>query len=176
MKHTTLLLSISISLVFTAYGQNSNTTHPTTQTEHQMNNYSVKGSIQINATPSKIWDVLTKPEMIVRYTGSLTHTDWEVGSPITWEGEMQGVMYENKGEVLENEPNSLLRYTYWSGLGGDADLPENYSEITYTLKPVDENTVELTYSRIKIPTEMEKQIFEMHLQSMLEEIRNLSKK
>ncbi len=108
------------------------------------------------------------------YNGSKTQTDWSIGSPIIWEGELQGTKYKNKGKVLDNIPNRLLRFTYWSGMGGDADLPENYSEITYSLNLLDDNSVELTYSRIKIPTALEKQIFEEHLQSMLGEIKRLS--
>ena len=139
-----------------------------------MENNSVKGSIRINAPLSKIWDTLVNPEKIALYTGSATRTDWIKGSPVTWSGEMHGTKYQNKGVVLENTPNKLLRYTYWSGMGGDADLPENYSEITYTLKPVDNNCAELSYSRIKIPTVLEKQIFDGHLHSMLEEIKRIS--
>jgi uncharacterized protein YndB with AHSA1/START domain len=139
-----------------------------------MDNSSVNGSIKINAPLSKIWDTLINPEKIALYTGSAIHTDWKKGSPVTWLGEMHGTKYQNKGVVLENTPNRLLRFTYWSGMGGDVDLPENYSEITYALKPIDNNVVELSYSRIKIPTALEKQIFDGHIQSMLEEIKRLS--
>lgn len=134
----------------------------------------VNGNIIINAKSSKIWDILTNPDKIKLYTGSTTKSDWQVGSAITWSGEMHGVKFENKGKVLENKPNQLLRYTYWSGMGGDTDLPENYSEITYTLKQIDDNSIELTYSRIKIATEIETQIFQGHIQSMLSEIKKLS--
>lgn len=139
-----------------------------------MENLSVTGSIQINTNLSKIWEVLTNPDKIILYTGSSTTTDWKKGSPITWSGEMQGMSYLNKGNVLENIPNQLLRFTYWSGMGGDPDLPENYSEITYTLTPTNDNSTELTYSRIKIPTALEQQIFAGHLQFMLEEIKKLA--
>jgi uncharacterized protein YndB with AHSA1/START domain len=140
-----------------------------------MNNSSVKATIIINAPASKIWDVLTNPDKIVLYTGSHIRTDWKVDSPITWEGEMHEAKFLNKGNVLENISNTLLRFTYWSGMGGDKDSPENYSEITYTLKQAD-NSVEFTYSRINIATEIETQIFQGHIQSMLEEIKILSEK
>ncbi len=139
-----------------------------------MENNSVQGSIIINATPAKLWDVLTNPDKIVLYTGSMTQTDWAKDSPITWSGEMHGTKFQNKGQVLENIPGSHLRYTYWSGMGGDADLPENYSEITYTLKPMGADQVELSYARIKIPTDLETQIFQGHLPSMLAEIKKLA--
>jgi uncharacterized protein YndB with AHSA1/START domain len=139
-----------------------------------MDNNVVYGSIKINAALSKIWDTLTNPARIALYTGSAIHTDWKKSSPITWSGEMHGTKYQNKGKVLENTPNKLLRFTYWSGMGGDSDLAENYSEITYTLSQVGDNIAELTYSRIKIPTVLEKQIFDGHIQSMLEEIKRIS--
>jgi uncharacterized protein YndB with AHSA1/START domain len=139
-----------------------------------MESYSVKGSIKILAPLAKIWDVLTDPDKIILYTGSKTETDWQPGSQIVWFGEMQGLKYQNKGKVLENKPNRLLKFTYWSGIGGDADLPENHSEILYTLNPMDDHSTELSYSRIKIPTSVEKQIFEQHLPFMLEEIKKLA--
>lgn len=139
-----------------------------------MKNNSVNGGITIHASTASIWNALINPDKIVLYTGSNTITDWEIGSPITWSGEMHGSKYENKGEVLEKVPNQILRYSYWSGMGGDTDLPENYSEITFTLKQSSDNSVELTYSRIKIPTEMETQIFQQHIQSMLEEIKRIA--
>lgn len=87
---------------------------------------------------------------------------------------MHGTKFQNKGQVLENIPNGVLRFTYWSGMGGDADLPENYSVITYSLSRENDNSVELSYSRIKIATEIETQIFQGHIQFMLEEIKRLS--
>ena len=139
-----------------------------------MDNMSIKSQITINATPAKVWNVLTDPEKILQYIGSQTITDWVAGSPITWEGEMQGMKFQNKGTVLENIFNERHKFTYWSGMGGDVDEPGNYSEITYSLKPLNDRQTEFKYFREKIPTLIEKQIFEGHLQSMLEEIKRLS--
>lgn len=139
-----------------------------------MDNNSIQASITIQASQEKVWDVLTNADKIRKYVGSDTKTDWAVGSPISWSGDMQGITYQNKGQVLENKPHSLLKFTYWSGMGGDADLPENYSEITYTLKPLAGGSVELTYSRVKIPTVIEKEVFESQLPAMLEEIKKLA--
>ncbi|MEX0965715.1 MAG: SRPBCC domain-containing protein [Bacteroidia bacterium] len=139
-----------------------------------MESNTVNASIKINATPSQVWEVLTNPEKIALYTGSKVETDWKAGSPISWTGEMQGAPYKNKGEVLEIRPASLLRHTFWTGMGGDADQPENYSEVAYTINEVPDNAVELTYSRTKIATETEVQIFQAHIRTMLEEIKRLS--
>ncbi|MEX2380570.1 MAG: SRPBCC domain-containing protein [Vicingaceae bacterium] len=139
-----------------------------------MENYSVNASIKINATAVQVWNVLTNPEKISQFTGSKIQTDWKVGSAIRWTGEMQGTPYENKGKVLEAKPNSLLRHSFWTGMGGDADEAENYSEVSYTIKQLESDTVELIYSRINIATEMEAEMFQQHIQSMLEEIKRLS--
>lgn len=139
-----------------------------------MENNSVRSSIVIHTEVSKVWNTLTDPGKIALYLGAQTHTDWAAGSPITWEGEMHGARFQNKGQVLENKKYKLLRFTYWSGMGGDADLPENYSEITYTLNPLDEGATVLTYERVKIPTAIEQQIFEAHLPSMLETIKQVA--
>jgi uncharacterized protein YndB with AHSA1/START domain len=139
-----------------------------------MENNSIRESIIIKASAPIIWDILINPEKIKLYIGSATTTDWAVGSPISWEGEMQGMTYNNKGKVLENVPHNRLRYTFWSGMGGDIDLPENYSEITFELKPLGNGSVELVYSREKIPTEIEKEVFEQNLPSMLQEIKRLA--
>lgn len=139
-----------------------------------MTQHLVIGSIIINAPAATIWEALTNPEKIVLYTGSNTITDWHIDSSISWKGEMHGMPFENKGKILEVKSNQLLKYTYWSGMGGDADLPENYSEITYYLTPIDNNNIELKYTRINIPTEIETQIFQGHIQSMLGEIKKLS--
>ncbi len=171
MKHKIKLLTLCISIVMSAFGQ-TNTVK--SKSNHKMENNSVKASIKINATPSQLWNVLTTPEKISQFTGSKVETDWNVGSTISWSGEMQGTPYKNKGKILELKPNKLLRHSFWTGMGGDADQPENYSEVSYSIKQLENNTIELTYSRIKIATEMEAQMFQQHIQSMLDEIKRLS--
>ena len=139
-----------------------------------MENDSVEDSVVIKASPSTIWDLLISPEKIKLYIVAAAKTDWAIGSSISWEGEMQGMTYHNKGRVLENVPASRLKYTFWSGMGGDVDLLENYSEITFVLNPLDDGLVKLTYTRKNIPTEIEKEVFEQNLPSMLQEIKRLA--
>jgi uncharacterized protein YndB with AHSA1/START domain len=93
-----------------------------------------KTSITINAPKSKVWDALTKPELIKQYLfGTEVTTDWQVGSPIIYKGIWEGKAYEDKGKVLENEPEKLLVSTFWSALSGKPDLPENYQTVRYEL-------------------------------------------
>ena len=95
-------------------------------------------SITVKAPPSRVWEALTKPELVKQYLyGTDVTTDWRVGSPITYKGVWEGKPYEDKGKVLEVVPDRLLVSTYWSGLSGTADVPENYVTVRYEIAPVD---------------------------------------
>lgn len=174
MKRSITYFTLCIAFAISAFGQTKSGEHQISKTINKMDKNSVNASIKINATPLHVWNVLTNPDKIMLFTGSKVETDWKVGSLIIWSGEMQGTPYKNKGEVLEVKPEHILSHTFWTGMGGDADQPENYSVVTYTINQVDDMTVELTYSRTKIATEMETQIFHAHVQSMLEEIKRIS--
>jgi uncharacterized protein YndB with AHSA1/START domain len=107
----------------------------------------VKGSfvaekrITIDASAEAVWQALTDPELVKQYLhGTNMETDWEVGGPITWKGEWKGQSYEDKGTVLEVEPNKRLKNTHWSPMGGSEDKPENYHTVTYELDEQDGKT------------------------------------
>ena len=91
-------------------------------------------TVTIDAPRDEVWDALTKPEKVKQYMhGTNLSTDWKEGSPITWKGEWKGKPYEDKGKVLEVEPQKRLKYTHWSPMGGSEDKPENYHTVTYEL-------------------------------------------
>jgi uncharacterized protein YndB with AHSA1/START domain len=103
--------------------------------------YIAKVEVDVNATPSDVWRALTEPELIAKYFfGSQVQTDWQPGSPIVWKGEYQGKEYEDKGEVVEVQPNRLLRVTHFSPMAGLPDEPENYHTLTYELVERDDGT------------------------------------
>jgi uncharacterized protein YndB with AHSA1/START domain len=78
--------------------------------------------------------VLTDPEQIRKFMfGAEVHTDWQPGSPITWQGVYEGKEYEDKGEILEIEIGRLLKVSHYSPLSGQPDVPENYHTLTYEL-------------------------------------------
>lgn len=96
--------------------------------------YIAKAEIDVNATPSQVWKALTDPELIAKYFfGTQVQTDWQPGSPIVWKGEYQDKEYEDKGEILEVQPNRRLRVTHFSPMTGLPDEPENYHSLTYDL-------------------------------------------
>ena len=103
--------------------------------------FTSKSTIAINASASKVWDALTKPELIKQYLfGTEVTTDWKVGSPITYKGEWEGKTYEDKGKVLQVEKEKLLVSTFWSSLSALADIPENYKTVRYELSADDKGT------------------------------------
>ena len=97
-------------------------------------NLVVSHSVTVNASPESLWEVLTDPEKIKIYLfGTETITDWNVGSPISFQGNYEGQTYHDKGNVLEVEKNKILMYNYWSSFSGLKDQLENYAVVTYKL-------------------------------------------
>jgi uncharacterized protein YndB with AHSA1/START domain len=91
--------------------------------------------IEIDAAPKQVWAALTDPEQIKEYMfGSQVETDWKEGSPIVWKGEYEGKEYEDKGEIVEIEPQRRLKVTHFSPLSGAEDRPENYHTLLYELE------------------------------------------
>jgi uncharacterized protein YndB with AHSA1/START domain len=115
--------------------------------------YSSQASFDLVATVDQVWDAITKPEIVKQYFfGTNMVTDWEVGHPIFFRGEWQGKAYEDKGTVLVFEPKTRLSYSYWSGMSGTDDAPENYQTITLSLEP-HEHMVRLTIEQANVPTQ-----------------------
>jgi uncharacterized protein YndB with AHSA1/START domain len=100
-----------------------------------------KAAITIDVPRSKVWQALTDPDLIRQYLfGTQVTTDWRAGSPITYTGEWQGKPYEDKGKVLQIEPEKLIVSTFWSALAGQPDLPENYKTVRYELSAAGDGT------------------------------------
>ncbi len=99
-----------------------------------MNGIVSNASIDIDAPASRVWAALTEPDQIAAYMfGSQVETDWQVGSPITWNGEWEGKPYQDKGEVLAYDEPTRLSVTHFSPLTGQEDKPENYHTLVYDL-------------------------------------------
>jgi uncharacterized protein YndB with AHSA1/START domain len=103
--------------------------------------FTARASITIDVPPSRVWQALTSPEMIKEYLfGTAVSSDWQVGSPITYRGEWEGQDYEDRGKILEVEPEKLFVSTFWSSLSGQEDSPENYQTVRYELAPAGAGT------------------------------------
>ena len=132
-----------------------------------------KATININAPTSKVWDALTKPDLIKQYMfGTQVTTDWKVGSPITYKGEWNGKAYEVKGKVLQLEPGKLLVSTFWSSLSGLSDVPENYKTVSYELSAEGRGT-NLTITQDNNDSQEEANHSEQNWKMVLEGIKKL---
>lgn len=96
--------------------------------------FTARQQIFINASISTVWKALVTPELIKQYLfGTDVESDWKTGSPITYRGIWNGKTYEDKGKILAILPEKLFESTYWSSMGGQPDIPENYKKVTYQL-------------------------------------------
>ncbi|MGZ4034030.1 MAG: SRPBCC family protein [Bacteroidia bacterium] len=103
----------------------------------------VNKTITIDATVAIVWKTLTDPELIRRWMSDYEIniiSEWKVGSSIISKGDLHGINFENKGIILQFEPEKIFEYTFWSTLSEQADIPENYSVITFRLSPTGNKT------------------------------------
>lgn len=135
--------------------------------------YIATASTTINAPSSKVWEAITKPELIKQYLfGTDVISDWTVGSPILYRGEWQGKPFEDRGKILEIEPEKRLVSTHWSPMSGVPDLPENYHTVTYRLLEKDGGT-EVTILQDNNASEEEKAHSEQNWKAVLDGMKRL---
>ena len=112
-------------------------------------------SVNIDAPPSKVWHMLTNPELMKKWMMPDIElhiiTDWKVGSPVTIRGNMNGKDFENRGTVLQFEPEKSLRYSHLSSISRLPERPESYSIIEFKLQPVEDKT-SLAFTLSNFPT------------------------
>jgi len=113
----------------------------------------VSSSIKINTTVARAWQALTDPALIKQYLfGTTVTSDWKLGSNITYTGEWEGKSYEDKGQIIDVIPFKRLHTTYWSGMSGKPDIPENYVNVVYDVEP-DGDGVKVTITQDGIDNE-----------------------
>jgi uncharacterized protein YndB with AHSA1/START domain len=101
----------------------------------------------IKTTPERLWQALTDPAFTRRYWGAVLHTDWAVGSAMTWE--QGGVTVADPAQVvLESEPPRRLAYAWHTftpefaeefGLSDEVftkAVSERRSRVTFAIEPV----------------------------------------
>jgi uncharacterized protein YndB with AHSA1/START domain len=102
-----------------------------------------KSTILINATKQKVWDALTKPELVKKWQyGSDVITDWKVGSEIRFRVEWEDKVFEQWGKILEIIPNELIKYSLFFPRPDLEDKEENYFIMSYIISE-SENKIKL---------------------------------
>ncbi|MEJ7829294.1 MAG: SRPBCC family protein [Segetibacter sp.] len=98
-------------------------------------------TITLNASVKKVWDTLTKPELVKLWQyGSDLITNWDVGSDINFRTEWEGKVFEQWGKILEIRPNELIKYSLFAPRPDLEDKPENYFVMSYHLTDENERT------------------------------------
>ncbi|MEO7049571.1 MAG: SRPBCC domain-containing protein [Ferruginibacter sp.] len=98
-------------------------------------------TIVINTTKTKVWDTLTKPELVKLWQyGSDLITNWEVGSNIRFRTEWEGKIFEQWGKILEVRSMELLKYSLFAPRPGLEDMPGNYFIMSYILTTENDQT------------------------------------
>lgn len=139
-------------------------------------NIAASTGILINAPAPKVWEALTTPSIIKQYFfGTDTITDWKIGRPIIFKGEWEGKTYEDKGTILDFQPNKLLRYSYWSSLSGKEDKTENYANVSYQLSEK-ENGTEIVITQDNIADEKTKEHSLQNWNKVLADLKKLLEK
>ncbi len=136
---------------------------------------SVEITAIIKAPIDKVWDALTTPEIIKQYFfGTHLTTDWKEGSPMYFQGEFQGIKYEDKGVVKKFTPKKHITYSYWSVFSGQPDQPENYQLVSYDLNEVEGGTeIVVKQSNLKEDTETHKDHVRANWKMVLEGLKQL---
>ena len=138
-----------------------------------MTGFTATAQTDVAAPPERVWAALTDPAQIATYMqGSKVTTTWEVGSPITWDGEYDGRAYQDKGEVLAYDEPHRLSVTHYSPMMGQPDEPENYHTLVYTLTADGDGTrLELTQDGNESEEQAEQ--FSQNWQTMLDGLKDL---
>ncbi len=98
-------------------------------------------TITINATKQKVWDTLTRPELVKLWQyGSDLQTNWTIGSRIEFVTEWEGKIFKQWGTVLEFKPTDSLTYNLFAPRPDLEDKPENYFIMRYVLTDIDSMT------------------------------------
>ena len=98
----------------------------------------VRKTIKIKTAPENVWDALTTPEITRQYMfDSDVISDWRTGSSIAYK-EKETVHV--RGTIMDIVPGKLLQFTCYGPSSGLADVPSNYSRVTYELSSEDEHT------------------------------------
>ncbi|HVE62092.1 MAG TPA: SRPBCC domain-containing protein [Chitinophagaceae bacterium] len=122
-------------------------------------------------------ETLTNPSLISQYLfGAQTITNWNVGSDILFKINFEGEEFLDKGIVVENIPNTTLKYKYWSGFCGLDDKPENYSIVSYNIEKMENDRSKLKWTQEGFADEQSRTNSENSLVTILEQIKAITEK
>ncbi|MES3019211.1 MAG: SRPBCC family protein [Bacteroidota bacterium] len=132
-------------------------------------------SITIGASKDAVWKAITTPSLVKEYLmGTTVKTDWQEGSPISYEGEYEGKKYKDKGVIKKVQVGKVFQSTYWSSMGGKEDKPENYNLVTYNLSEAGENETKVSLTQDNVLSEKEKEHVTGNWKMVLKKLKEVS--
>jgi uncharacterized protein YndB with AHSA1/START domain len=109
--------------------------------------------LYIGATPEKIWEALTNPDMTVQYWAHRNISDWKVGS--SWEhqrpDENHTVDISGKIEAY-NQPWRLTHGWTFAG-------QTHHAQVTFDIEKVDDNIAKLTLTHKNMEQDIEREVW-----------------
>ncbi len=133
-------------------------------------------SITIRAPLALVWQALVEPKAIKEYMfGTEVKSDFRQGSPIVWKGTWKGKPYEDKGTILQLQPERKLQYSHFSPLAGMEDKPQNYHTVTIELLAQGDHTV-VMLSQDNNSSEEERDHSRENWETMLESLKDFVEK
>jgi uncharacterized protein YndB with AHSA1/START domain len=115
----------------------------------------VTQSIEIAATPDRVWQALTDRDEGRVWRSADYETDWQQGSAIAITAQIGPKRYRDKGTVLGVEWPTRLTYEFLPRVSGLRDLPASYSVVSFGLVSRDNGT-ELTVTHTVPPSPVRK--------------------
>ena len=107
-----------------------------------MTNLIFKRSIVINASISKVWNVLTDAKCIPKfYFGMQWKTNWQKGSPIIFIGNWDHQDFEDRGNILDIEKQKFILFNYFNPEWEEEDIPGNYKCMRFELEDRSNETI-----------------------------------
>jgi len=127
--------------------------------------------ITINAPIETVWHAIVNSE-IALMPGTMVKTDWEIGSPIIFEGEFNGKSFKDFGEVVAKEEGRSVTFSHWSKT---PERPDDYHLVRYELEDRQDSThVTLTQTNVGDEPDIDaatKAEFEKNWQAMLAHLK-----
>ncbi len=100
----------------------------------------VDKTIEIDALPFRVWDILTKPEYTSQWAPEFDggrpfriESDWRIGAPVLWKDEDNQTIVE--GNVTHIEPGQRLGFTAFDTRVAERPVISDEDGITFELTP-----------------------------------------
>lgn len=138
-------------------------------------NRNIAKSLDIDASLSRVWHILTNPNQMRQWLGGASITsEWKQGSAISFTGNWNGKEYADKGAVLQFEREKVFQYSYWSIFSGLPDKPAHYSIIRFDLKRLTDDKTTLVLAHRNIATQQMHEHSETNWRETLDLIRKMA--